>query len=43
MVFVSHDAGEMRRLATNVVMLERGSVTAFGGIEVLPNGVSAMS
>jgi molybdate transport system ATP-binding protein len=43
MVFVSHDAGEMRRLATNVVMLKRGSVTAFGGIEVLPNGVSAMS
>jgi molybdate transport system ATP-binding protein len=36
MVFVSHDAGEMRRLATNVVMLRRGKVTAFGGVEVLP-------
>lgn len=36
MVFVSHDANEMRRLATNVVMLKRGAVAAFGGIEVLP-------
>ena len=36
MVFVSHDAGEMRRLATNVVMLNRGKVVASGGVEVLP-------
>ena len=36
MVYVSHDAGEMRQLATQVVMLRRGRVTAFGGIEVLP-------
>ncbi len=36
MVFVSHDAGEMRRLATNVVMLKRGEVIAFGGVDVLP-------
>ncbi|HAO40166.1 MAG TPA: molybdenum ABC transporter ATP-binding protein [Afipia sp.] len=36
MVFVSHDAGEMRRLATNVVMLKRGKVVASGGVEVLP-------
>ncbi len=43
MVFVSHDANEMRRLATNVVMLKRGGVAAFGGIEVLPNGVTAAS
>jgi molybdate transport system ATP-binding protein len=43
MVFVSHDAAEMRRLATNVVMLKRGSVTAFGGIEVLPNDITAVS
>jgi molybdate transport system ATP-binding protein len=43
MVFVSHDASEMRRLATNVVMLKRGGVAAFGGIEVLPNGVTAAS
>lgn len=36
MVFVSHDAGEMRRLATNVVILKRGKVVASGGVEVLP-------
>lgn len=36
MVYVSHDAGEMRRLATQVVMLRRGRVMAFGGPEVLP-------
>jgi molybdate transport system ATP-binding protein len=40
MVFVSHDAGEMRQLATNVVMLKRGKVVASGGIEVLPLGVT---
>jgi len=38
MVYVSHDAGEMRQLATQVVMLKRGRVMAFGGIEVLPGG-----
>ena len=36
MVYVSHDAAEMRQLATQVVMLRRGRVTAFGGTEVLP-------
>jgi molybdate transport system ATP-binding protein len=36
MVYVSHDASEMRQLATSVVMLNRGRVTGFGGIEVLP-------
>ena len=36
MVYVSHDAGEMRKLATQVVMLRRGRVIAFGGTEVLP-------
>jgi molybdate transport system ATP-binding protein len=36
MVYVSHDAGEMRQLATQVVILKRGRVAAFGGIEVLP-------
>lgn len=41
MVFVSHDAGEMRRLATSVVMLRRGKVSAFGGVEVLPGGVTS--
>jgi molybdate transport system ATP-binding protein len=36
MVYVSHDAGEMRQLATQIVMLKRGRVIAFGGCEVLP-------
>jgi molybdate transport system ATP-binding protein len=36
MVYVSHDADEMRQLATQVVMLKRGRIAAFGGIEVLP-------
>ena len=36
MVYVSHDATELRQLATEIVMLRRGRVTAFGGTEVLP-------
>jgi molybdate transport system ATP-binding protein len=36
MVYVSHDADEMRKLATQIVMLKRGRVSAFGGAEVLP-------
>ncbi len=36
MVYVSHDAAEMRQLATQVVMLQRGRVIAFGGTEILP-------
>jgi molybdate transport system ATP-binding protein len=36
MVYVSHDAGELRQLATDIVMLRRGRVSAFGGAEVLP-------
>ena len=40
MVYVSHDAGEMRQLATQVVMLKRGRVVAFGGTEVLPPALS---
>jgi molybdate transport system ATP-binding protein len=36
MVYVSHDAGEMRQLATQIVMLRRGRVIALGGPEVLP-------
>lgn len=35
MVFVSHDVEEMRQLATQIVMLKRGRVAAFGGVEVL--------
>jgi molybdate transport system ATP-binding protein len=40
MVYVSHDAAEMRQLATQVVMLKRGRVNAFGGTEVLPPTLS---
>jgi molybdate transport system ATP-binding protein len=36
MVYVSHDAGEVRRLATQVVRVQGGKITAKGGIEVLP-------
>jgi molybdate transport system ATP-binding protein len=35
MVYVSHDAAEMRQLATEIVMLRRGRVTALGGVKVL--------
>jgi molybdate transport system ATP-binding protein len=40
MVYVSHDPDEMRQLATPIVMLKRGRVTAFGGAEVLPAATS---
>jgi molybdate transport system ATP-binding protein len=40
MVYVSHDADEMRQLATRIVMLGRGHVIAFGGTEVLPAAFS---
>jgi molybdate transport system ATP-binding protein len=35
MVYVSHDAAEMRQLATQIVVLQRGHVTSFGGVKVL--------
>ena len=35
MVYVSHDAAEMRQLATQIVMLRDGKVTALGGVKVL--------
>jgi molybdate transport system ATP-binding protein len=40
MVYVSHDAAEMRQLATQIVMLRNGQVTAFGGVKVLAAGLS---
>ncbi len=40
MVYVSHDAAEMRQLATQIVMLRRGRVTSLGGTEVLPLAAS---
>jgi molybdate transport system ATP-binding protein len=42
MVYVSHDAGEMRQLATDIVMLSRGRVTASGGVEALPGSLGSM-
>jgi molybdate transport system ATP-binding protein len=36
MVYVSHDAAEMRQLATQIVLLQGGRVTALGGVKVLP-------
>ena len=35
MVYVSHNAAELRQIATNVVRLEAGRVTAADGIELL--------
>lgn len=35
MVYVSHDVGELRRLASQIVVLKRGRIVASGGIEVL--------
>src|SRR2546426_8806632 len=35
MVYVSHDAAELRQLATQIVMLKRDRVTALGGVKVL--------
>jgi len=40
MVYVSHDASEMRQLATQIVMLQHGRVTAFGGAEILPTALA---
>jgi molybdate transport system ATP-binding protein len=36
MVYVSHDAAEMRQLATQIVLLQHGRVSSFGGVKVLP-------
>jgi molybdate transport system ATP-binding protein len=35
MVYVSHYAGELRRIATSVVRVEGGRVTAVGGLDLL--------
>lgn len=36
MVYVSHDPDELRQLASQIVMLKRGRIAAFGGPEILP-------
>ena len=38
MVYVSHDAAEMRQVATQIVMLRDGRVTALSGVKVLTGG-----
>jgi molybdate transport system ATP-binding protein len=35
MIYVSHDAAEVRRVARRVVRIEDGRVTAAGGLELL--------
>jgi len=40
MVYVSHDAAEMRQLATQIVMVRDGRVSAFGGVKVLSGGAA---
>jgi molybdate transport system ATP-binding protein len=35
MIYVTHDAAEMKRIATHVVTVERGRVVADGGTELL--------
>jgi len=35
MVYVSHDAAELRQLATQIVLLRRGQIAAIGGVKVL--------
>jgi molybdate transport system ATP-binding protein len=40
MVYVSHDAAELRQLATQIVMLKRGQITVLGGVTVLPGAAS---
>ena len=36
MVYVSHDADELRAIASDIVLMARGRVTATGGTEILP-------
>ncbi|MGH6663619.1 MAG: molybdenum ABC transporter ATP-binding protein [Pseudolabrys sp.] len=35
LIYVSHDAGEVRRIASRVVRIDDGKVTATGGVELL--------
>jgi molybdate transport system ATP-binding protein len=35
MVYVSHDAAEMRQLATQIVLLQRGRISSLGGVKIL--------
>ena len=35
MIYVSHDAAEVKRIASRVVRLDAGKVVATGGVELL--------
>lgn len=35
MVYVSHNTGELRQIASHIVLLKRGQIVASGGVEVL--------
>jgi molybdate transport system ATP-binding protein len=37
MIYVTHDAAELRRLATDIVVLERGRVSGFGAPDLPPS------
>jgi molybdate transport system ATP-binding protein len=41
MIYVSHDAAEVKRIATRVVRLDGGTVTATGGVELLSDVMPA--
>lgn len=40
MVYVSHDPAELRQLATQIVMLRDGRITALGGVKVLSGTIA---
>jgi molybdate transport system ATP-binding protein len=40
MIYVSHHAAEVKRLATRVVMLDGGKATAAGGIDLLSSSIA---
>ncbi|MBN9043015.1 MAG: molybdenum ABC transporter ATP-binding protein [Rhizobiales bacterium 62-47] len=42
MVYVTHDPDELRRLATEVVVLERGRVQRFGGPDILNDSAARL-
>ena len=42
MIYVSHDAAEVRRVARRVVRIEDGRVTATGGLELLDEAASGV-
>jgi molybdate transport system ATP-binding protein len=41
MIYVSHEPGEVKRIANHVVMLDRGRVTATDGLELLDKPVAS--